>query len=171
MQLTEGLHRQWDGWLENVDVMKIQERSFCMRSKNDTGEPTIVFSVALPGRAVASVALRQGSHPCTTGPSCWQFCTMGQWCLCFSGWAPQGRFLPFHIKKRGGKGIWSLGCSRAGEFITLCFKALKVISFSSSHNIESKLFLLNKTPGGEVWPWKRSWNPVLAITDQLRKPR
>lgn len=101
MQLTEGLHRQWDGWLENVDVMKIQERSFCMRSKNDTGEPTIVFSVALPGRAVASVALRQGSHTCAPGPSCWQFCTMGQWCLCFSGWAPQGHFLPFHIKKRG----------------------------------------------------------------------
>ena len=145
--------------------MKIQERSFCTRSKNDTGEPTAVFSVALteglwpqwPWGMVRTLAPLGPAADDTT-----------QWIngvSIFLDEHPKGTSSLFILKKKKrGKGMWSLGCSRAAGFIKLSFKALKVISFSSSHNIESRLFLLNETHGGEVWPWKRNWNPVLAVT-------
>ena len=97
--------------------MKIQERFSRMRSRNDYGRALSDFPGGLHREGRGLRGPRQSSCLCAPGSYRWLFYTMDQWCLCFSGWAPQGRFLPFHKKIEREKGIWSSGCSRAGGFI------------------------------------------------------
>lgn len=114
----EGLHRWWDDWLENVDMMKLQERFSCTRSRNDYGRALSGFPAGLHWEGRGLRGPRQASCLCAPRSCRWLFYTMDQWCLRFSGWAPQGRFLPFYKKKEREKGNWSSGCSRAGGFIS-----------------------------------------------------
>ena len=99
------------------------------------GDPTMIFLVVLTKIAVVKMALRQGRL------SLWE--SEGSLVvLVFWGENPKG--IPFFTNMKRKEGIWSLKCSRAGEFIKFSFKALKPVLSGSFLEMGKKLLLFSK---------------------------
>lgn len=108
-------------------------------TKTVRGDSTTISSVVLTKKTVVVMALRQGRHPYATESSCWLKYPVGQgWALWI--WVHIPKTFSFIYKKKEKKGIWSLGCPRAGGVIKLSFKALKAMMLCSSHKIGFGLF-------------------------------